>query len=223
MEAELLAQKIKVETLAGPGDSLKEAEPKDEKRPPLNLPALNKDSLGAYLAEHNRELRALKAQAEKSDRQLSRSHSGWWPDVELMLREKDDHAGTKTRSWQVGVEIPLWLGAEQRAQISQAKAEATSASIRYEEQLRRLSLEAQSLLAEREQLQKQMGLMENGLVQWSGQNVQSARTAYQTGKIEYANFLALIQSAYETLAKYEDLKVKTLENQERLKLLFGGN
>jgi outer membrane protein TolC len=106
------------------------------------------------------------------------------------------------------MEIPLWWAGEQRAQMRQARAEAENLQTAVAEKKRQLVLEAEMAVREQKQLRKQLELMENGLVQWSNQNVKSARMAYQTGKLEYANFLALIQSAYQTLVSYEDLKVR---------------
>lgn len=222
LEAELTSQKVKVEALAGPGTSLQQVEPVDEKVVVLELKVMDRELLAKKLEAANAELKALQLMAERGEALVSRSNAGWFPDLELMLTEKEDDQGTKRRGWQLGFEIPLWLAGEQRAKVNQARAESQSSQIRYQEQKRRLVLEAENLLSEHMQLRQQMELMENGLVQWSTQNVRSARTAYQTGSLDYASFLALIQSAYRTLEGYEEIKVRFIEKQEQIKLLFGG-
>lgn len=223
LEAELAEQRAKVESLAGPGDSLKDREPKAEKLPLLPLAAWKEESIPEYLERNNAELKALELMRDKNDLSVSRSRAGWVPDFEVMLSFRRDDVGDEKKTWQVGIEIPLWFAGEQRGRVGQARAESSGAQTRFQEQKRQLVLEAESQLKKRVQLRRQLDLMENGLVQWSSQNVQSARTAYQTGKLEYAGFLALMQSSFQTLLAYEDLKVSVLENQERLKLMLGGH
>lgn len=221
IEAELANQTAKVGILVGPGENLKNFDPKDEKLPLASFQA--QADIADYLEVNNSELRAMKLMSEREEKSLSQSKAGWVPDLELMLSERNDDLGTKRRGWQVGIEIPLWLGSEQRAKVNQARAAYQTSQARFAEQKRKMQLEVEAMLAEQIQLKRQLELMENGLVQWSGQNVQSAKTAYQTGKLEYASFLALMQSAYQTLSEYEDLKIKVLENQEQLGIIFGGN
>ena len=222
LEAEWKKQQVLVEEFAGPGISLKEAQPSDE---PLKLQELGSwttENLVELIEKNNSEVKANLAMVERGDLNVRQARAGWFPDLEIMLSERKDDAGSVKRGWEVGIEIPLWLANERRSQIGQAKAEAVLSQTRYLELKRKTLLEVESLLTEQKQLRRQLELMENGLVQWSNQNVQSARTAYQTGKLEYASFLALMQSAYQTLIDYEDLKVKVLENQEQLQLFIGG-
>ncbi len=223
LEADLAQQSTKVEILAGPGDNLKNMEPKDEKIPMGSSREWTSSTIAEQIEMNNAELRAMKSMSAREEKSVSQTKSGWVPDLELMLTQKDDDLGTKRRGWQIGVEIPLWLGGEQRAKINQAKANLQTAQTKFNEQKRKMQLEAEAMLTEQVQLKRQLELLENGLVQWSGQNVQSAKTAYQTGRLEYASFLALMQSAYQTLSDYEDLKVKILENQEQIGIIFGGH
>jgi outer membrane protein TolC len=223
LEVDLAQQSSKVEMIVGPGENLKNLEPKDEKIPTTSSRTWTPSTIAEHIEMNNAELRAIKFMSVREEKAVSQSKSGWVPELELMLTQKDDDLGTKRRGWQIGVEIPLWLGGEQRAKVNQAKAALHSAQTNLSEQKRKMQLEAEAMLVVQVQLKRQLELLENGLVQWSGQNVQSAKTAYQTGRLEYASFLALMQSAYQTLSDYEDLKVKILENQEQIGIIFGGN
>jgi outer membrane protein TolC len=225
-EAELASQIAKVEGLVGPSSSnerLHRFTPNDEPLVMKKTIVLAESELLDRLDKKNGELRAMRAMVEKSQVTTTRAKNEWAPDLELMLTKTEDEMGGKKQGWQVGVELPLWLGGMQQAKISQAKAEALSAEVRYQERRRQMALQAEAMMAEQIQLHRQLELLENGLVQWSGQNVKSARIAYQTGKLDYASFLALIQSAYKTLVSYEELKVKVLENQELIGLMLGGD
>lgn len=223
LEAEDKKQQTTLEILSGPGDHLRGLEPKDLK---LSLtPLLDSDEarINEQMERSNSELFASKEMAERGRTSVTKAKVSWVPDLEIMITKRTNDLGDKQSGWQLGLEIPLWLAGEQRARVNQARAEASGAELAYEEKKRQLLLEAQTLINDQRQLRKQLELMENGLVQWSNQNVKSARVAYQTGKLEYASFLALMQSAYQTLVSYEDLKVKVLENQEQLHVLMGGN
>lgn len=222
LEAKLSQQIAQVETLAGPGDSLNNLEPKDEK---LVFNSFSQEPIATIekkLDEQNHELRSLKIMSQKEESAVAKAQGSWIPDLEIMLNQRKDDFGTKKQAWQVGIEIPLWFGGEQRSQIQLAKANSLVSSTKYQETKRKMVLDFNTVMSEQAAIKKQLELMENGLVQWSSQNVQSARIAYQTGKLEYASFLALMQSAYQTLANYEDLKVKALENQSKIQVLLGG-
>jgi outer membrane protein TolC len=221
LESEDKKQQVALEILIGPGESLSGFEPKDQK---LNLKPVflgAPEKIAESLNKNSLELAAANAMSKRGQSNLSRAKAAWVPDLEVMVSKREDDLGNKQEGWQVAVEIPLWLAGEPRARVSQARAEAQNLETAYIEKMRQLQLEAQVMLTDQKQLRKQLELMENGLVQWSNQNVKSARIAYQTGKLEYASFLALMQSAYQTLISYEDLKVKVLDNQEQLQVLMG--
>ncbi|MEY4615079.1 MAG: hypothetical protein RJB66_39 [Pseudomonadota bacterium] len=221
LESEEKKQQITLEILVGPGESLGGFEPQDQKLILKPFYAGAPEKVAESLNKNNLELSAAHAMNKRGQANVSRSKAAWVPDLELMVSRREDDLGNKQEGWQVAVEIPLWLAGEPRARVSQARAESQNLETAYMEKKRQLQLEAQAMVADQKQLRKQLELMENGLVQWSNQNVKSARIAYQTGKLEYASFLALMQSAYQTLISYEDLKVKVLDNQEQLQVLMG--
>lgn len=222
LEAEVRNQQVRLEILVGPGESLEGREPKEIKLALLDFKSRPAAELEAMLEKNNSELNAAKLMSERGELGASQGRVGWIPDLEVMISErKDNNTGARTTGWEIGIEIPLWLGGELRAMQGRSHSEAVMAETLYREQRRKNLLEVSALLNDQKQLRKQLELMEGGLVQWAGQNVQSARTAYQTGKLEYASFLALMQSAYQNLIAYEDLKIKVLENQEKIKLLLG--
>lgn len=214
-------QRSIIQLLTGPGLNLDQTEPKNLKLNLAEIKIWSVSDLESQIEESNLELNVKRKIVEKSEFSLSQKKENWIPDLELMLTKREDSIGNKKFGWQIGFEIPLWLGGEQRGNISQAKANSIEAKVQFDELKRKIFLDVQAKVFEQKQLRQQLEIMENGLLQWSRQNVLSARTAYQTGKLEYSGFLALMQSSFQTLNAYEDLKVKALESQEQLDLLLG--
>lgn len=151
------------------------------------------------------------AMVAAADSRLSYAKRGYLPDLEFKLgytfrKPSPGDRGVDFASAMVGITIPLWAGAKQSEEVRGASAERQRAEAMLSEQRIELAHMVHVLYAEIEESNQRITLYEGGVLPLTRQAAASGRSAYLTGKIDYATLLSLISKRYQMeMAYYEAL------------------
>ena len=172
------------------------------------------DKIAALVVDTNARLKGLESRVQSEAAKLGYAKKGYLPDFRIMagytFREptRMGGAGTDMVSAGIGISIPLWAGSKQSEQIKSAAAERAKAEAEYRDGRLMTEHEARGAFAELTEAQKRIDLFKGGLLQLTAQAVASGRSAYLTGKIDFAGLLDAIRTQYKTQYAYQEALAK---------------
>jgi outer membrane protein, heavy metal efflux system len=191
--------------------------------PPLGMripeDEAERTALAAHAVEHAPEVRMARAEVEAATRRLHAARLARWPDLvvggEYGYRREIDPMVTA----RVGVELPLWKGKKQEAEVRAAEHDLRAA----EEELRgaeaRVRSEAASMLLRLAVSDRQVRRYVEEILPTSSLVIEARRTAYETGRggarelLEATRMLLMAESVaarrqadrYEAMAQWESM------------------
>lgn len=190
----------------------------------FDLKDWTEDKIAEFVTAKSPKLRALRAQVNSQEANLAFAKKGYLPDFELMAGymfrspTRMGSEGTDMVSAGVGMTLPIWAGSKQSEQVKGAVAEKAKAEAEYRDARLMLEHEARAAFAELKEAQNRVKLFEDGLLQLTAQAVASGRSAYLTGKLDYAGLLEALRTQYRTNFAYQEalaeleLKLAQLES-----------
>lgn len=190
----------------------------------FDLEEWTEDKMAEFVTEKSPRLRALRAQVNSQEANLAFAKKSYLPDFELMagymFRQptRMGGGGADMVSAGVGMTLPLWAGSKQSEEVKGAVAEKAKAEAEYRDARLMLEHEARAAFAELKEAQNRVKLFEDGLLLLTAQAVASGRSAYLTGKLDYAGLLESLRTQYRTNFAYQEalvereLKLAQLEN-----------
>lgn len=207
----------------GRGNHHQIGKPEDFKKTQIDLSKLTEQAIGEKIVAKNPGLKAMNYEYESADTKLSYAKWNYLPDFEFRmaytLREPSPgDRGVNFVSAGVGVTIPLWALSKESEEVRGASAEKAKAEAMLDEERIHLLHMVHTSYSELEAAYNRIKLLEGGLLPLAKQSVQAAKSAYLTGKMDYASILNVTRvrfqtelGYYEALANYES-KVAEFES-----------
>jgi len=171
-------------------------------------------------------LLSRKDEIRAAESRLSLAKRSYLPDFDVKLgytfrsaNRMDD--GTDFVSGMVGISIPLWAGSRQSQEVRGAMAEKNKAEALYDGERNKLAHEIHITLAMLEESAKRIQLYEGGVLPLTRQAVNSARSAYLAGKLEYSTLLGAIQRRYQMEISYAEALAAFHSKMAELETIVG--
>lgn len=110
-------------------------------------------------------------------------------------------SGDRFTGYEIGIAVPLWFGA-QKSRIKAAKMneEAVKSQVRYQQQL--LWAELQNLMQELQKHGNTLAFFEQGALRQADQMNKAAELSFQTGDIDYVEYVQALDQAYQLRSSY---------------------
>lgn len=192
----------------------KHGRPETIQRSNFDFKNWTEDKIASLVVESSAKLKGLGSKVQSEEETLSYAKKGYLPDFQVMagytFRERTEMggAGTDMVSVGVGISIPLWAGSKQSEQIKSAAANKGKAEAEFRDLRLMTEHEARAAFSELTEAKKRIELYNGGLLQLAVQSVASGRSAYLTGKIDFASLLDSIRTQYKTQYAYQEALVK---------------
>lgn len=135
------------------------------------------------------ELRALEAQAERSEIEARAALRDRWPDPEIGLAYGQRDGLDDMIGAEVMFRIPVFAGAREERLAAAARAEARAARARHEALRERLVGEARAAWAAASRQRALVRLYDEEIVPRAARNLESAIGAYQAGAVDFLTLL----------------------------------
>ncbi len=154
------------------------------------------------------------AMLKASEERLAYSNLNYLPDLEFKLgytfrKPSPGDPGTDFASAMVGVSIPLWAGSKQTEENRGAAANKVRNEALLQEERNRIAHMIHVLFAELDEANKRVDLFEGGVLPLTRQAVAAGRSAYLTGKLDYATLLSSINKRFQMeVASTEALAIR---------------
>ncbi len=160
---------------------------------PAPLPGL--DSVRARARQGSPTLRALHARVEEAQRARDSARLEGYPDFDLKLGYRirkrvagDPVAGDDFLAAGVTVRLPVNRG-KWRARVAEQGALLRRAEARYRDARARLNKDMGTAFAELERADAEIRLLDTGLLPQARQSLESSRSAYQVGRVDFSSLL----------------------------------
>lgn len=192
----------------------KHGRPETIQRSNFDFKNWTEDKIASLVVESSARLKGLSSRVQSEEEMLSYAKKGYLPDFQIMVgymfREPTQMggAGIDMVSAGIGISIPLWAGTKQSEQIKSAAANKGKAEADFRDLRLMTEHEARAAFSELNEAQKRIELYRGGLLQLSVQAVTSGRSAYLTGKMDFASLLDSIRTQYKTQYAYQEAQVK---------------
>lgn len=239
-EATLYDEELRLETtikdleaelshLVGHANHLLRARPEKLAPTKLNLAQWTEEEIALEVQANSAEIQAFQSDARAGESQVALAKKGYLPDFEVManytfrqpVRGMSATSGKDFVGAGVGISIPLWAGSKQSEQVRGAIAEKTKAEALLENARLMLSHQARALFAELKESRKRIDLFEGGLIQLTKQAVSSGRSAYLTGRLDYASLLESLRKQQNTEYGYQEALAMFEVQLAKLEALLG--
>ena len=191
--------------------------PEAPSRPKLDLSKLTEEAIGEKIVAKNPGFHAVQNQRDASDIKLSYARAGYLPDFEFRFaytqrQPSPGDRGVDFLSAGVALSLPIWALTKESQAVHGARADVARAEAMLEEERIHLLHRVHSSYTELLEAQSRLKLLEGGLIPLAKQSVQSAKSAFLAGKIDYAAVLNTIRGRYQTEVAYFDA-LTTLESK----------
>ena len=183
--------------------------PESLKSQPFDSSKYPEKSLLDLAIERSPAIITRREASRAAESRLSYARRSYLPDFDFKLgytfrASNAMDNGTDFVSGMVGISIPLWAGSKQSELVREAAAEKNKAEALFDGERNKLSHEIHVTLAKLEESAKRIQLYEGGVLPLTRQTVQSARSAYLTGKLEYSTLLGAINRRYQMEISYAE-------------------
>ncbi len=200
--------------------------PEDVKRTPLDLSKVTEQALGERVLEKNPGLKSIRSDLESAEERHSFAKWNYLPDFELKLaytqrQPSPGDRGVDFVSAGVALSLPLWAFSKQSEQLKGASAERARAKALLDEERIHMLHMVHTMYSELQEAAKRLNLYEGGLVPLARQSVLSAKSAYLTGRIDYATLNSLIRNRFQTEIAYNEALVNYESRLAEFEALVG--
>lgn len=159
----------------------------------LHLP---ESALYRAALERRQELLAAQAMVRRSEAGRRLAKKTYLPDFRIQatyitiptVSSMFSDAGKDAYSLQVGLNLPMWLG-KRRAAVTEAEENLVANQLAFENLKNNVESEIADLRFQLETIEKTLDLYEQGLLAQAESSLQSALSAYKTGKLDFLNLL----------------------------------
>lgn len=189
----------------------------------IEFSEINKEKIGERVIENNPSFKSKKYEVQAAENNLAYSKKGYLPDFEFKMtyNKPSDSSRMNSYSGMIGISIPLWFSSKQSEEIKDAVAQKSSAEAKLEEEKIHLLHMVHSLYSELEEANKKVKLYKEGLLPLSRQALISGKSAYLTGKMEYATLHNIIKTRFQTEFSYHEYMVQYETKVVELENLIG--
>lgn len=186
---------------------------------PLTLVRQDRDALRA-LAEDGPMLQMARADLARAEAALALARLGARPDFELGTSLTVGSGMTPTSLGVMGgITLPLWSARKNPDQITEAERKVEVARARLEARRREVDTQVSTLLNQLARMERQLKLLNEGMIPQSRTSLTANLAAYQTGRGDYLMLLDAFMALYDNrmraamlLAEHEKM-VAMLEAQ----------
>jgi len=184
-------------------------QPEELKKTPINLSKLTEQAIGKKILAKNPGLKAMQSGFDAADSKLSYAKWNYLPDFEFRgtytrRQPSPGDRGIDFVSGGVALSIPLWAITKESEEVKSARAEKSKAEALVDEERIHMLHMVHTSYSELEEAQGRLKLIEGGLLPLVRQAVQSGKSAYLTGKMEYSTVLNLIRQRFQTEVSYNE-------------------
>ncbi len=158
--------------------------------------SIDREQLLEKAWQARQELQARKAMISKADYAFKLAKKNYMPDFNIQatyitipkVNDLFADSGKDPLGFMVGINIPIWLG-KRRAAVTQAEETRASQSLLYENLRNTVEAEITDILFQIETIEETLRLYEQGLLIQAESSLESATSAYKTGKLDFLNLL----------------------------------
>lgn len=146
--------------------------------------------------QRRQELRSVEAMIDRAESMRQLARKNYLPDFNLQamyitiprVNSMFADAGKDAFSVMVGLNLPIWLG-KRRAAVDEASEMRASQSLRYENVWNTVEAEITDLVFQIQTIRQTLDLYEGGLLLQAESSLESALSAYKTGRLDFLNLL----------------------------------
>jgi cobalt-zinc-cadmium efflux system outer membrane protein len=182
--------------------------------------------------ENNPELKGMELMINASNADYKLARREYWPDFNFSLsymRMKNDPSMDLTAkrdfiSASAGAELPLYFWTKQKKKVQEKSLELESSRQQYEGMKNNLKFGVSEMFYSLEKYKKEIELYQTAILPQARQSLESARSGYQVGKIDFLALLddqmtlynfeiayhQTLSSYFQTLAQLEEMVGKSL-------------
>ncbi len=164
----------------------------------LELPEVTyrESELFALAKKNRQELLATTALIEKANYARQLAKKNYFPDFNVQatyitipkVNAMFSDAGKDAFSVMVGLNLPIWLG-KRKAAVEQATEMQLAQQLKFDNQWNMIESEITDILFQLQTLRETLDLYEKGLLLQAESSLESALSAYKTGKLDFLNLL----------------------------------
>lgn len=201
--------------------------PEEIKKTQVNFSKVTEGYLEDKITSLNPSLKSKHFNVDAAEERLSHAKWNYLPDFEFLVaytkrKPSPGDRGVDFISGGVALSIPLWAFSKQSEEVNGASADKAKAEAQFEEERLHILHMVHSMYAELNEARKNLDLFGGGLLPLAQQSITSGRSAYLSGKIEYASLLNLVKTRFQTEYAYYQALVKYESMIAELEALTGG-
>lgn len=213
-ESDIKVKQNELNHVLGHSHTYLSGRPEQIKNPSIDFQNMTEDEAAKFVASNSPRLKAMQAAVEAREARLDYAKKEYLPDFQVMAgytfrqptRMGSD--GTDMVSAGVGITLPIWASSKQSEQVKGAAAQKAKTEAELRDMRLMIEHEARGAFAELREAQKRVELFEGGLMQLTQQAVASGRSAYLTGKMDFATLLEALRTQYKTNYAYQEALAK---------------
>jgi cobalt-zinc-cadmium efflux system outer membrane protein len=154
----------------------------------------------------SQRVKSIMALSEEADTRKSLAGWNFAPDFAISYRKAWTSAPANNYAFGVEISVPLWFFVKQTGEYSSASAQAVEAAKNVEQIKLEVASNIRSVLSKVKSHEKLLQIYKTSLVPQATSTLNSSRTAYQAGRINFLEFLDSERSLYEVrIAQYRTL------------------
>jgi outer membrane protein TolC len=179
------------------------------------------DVLQQWAAQQRPDLSAICDQIRAERANLELAWKQYYPDMELVAKY-DGFMPDNMRS-QVGmnVNVPLWQ-AKRSAAVREASSRLCQRQAEYQDRLDQVRLEVQSAYEQLIEAKEVVRLFDEKILPAAEQNVQSGRSNYMAGNVDFLRLVEAHRQLYQQQEKYVDVTAEFHRRLATLERAVGG-
>lgn len=190
----------------------------------------NERLLTARALSNRQELLANLAMVEKAEYMRKLAKKNYWPDFNLQatyitipkVNDQFGDSGKDPFSVMVGFNLPIWFG-KRNAAVEQAEETRAAQQLRYENLHNLVESEITDILFQIKTIEETLQLYEQGLLIQAESSLESATSAYKTGKLDFLDLLDAERTLLQLRLAYVGEQASHFKQIAALERAVGGN
>jgi outer membrane protein TolC len=176
------------------------------------------------------ELLANQAMIEKAEFMRKLARKNYWPDFNVQamyitipkVNSQFVDSGKDPFSVMVGFNLPIWFG-KRNAAVEQAEETRAAQQSRYENLHNMIEAEVTDIIFQIKTIEETLQLYEQGLLIQAESSLESATSAYKTGKLDFLNLLDAERMLLQLRLAYIGEQASHFKQFAALERAVGGN
>ncbi len=189
----------------------------------------NKQNLIARAYANRQELLATQAMIDKAAFAKKLAHKNYWPDFNIQamyitvpkVNNMFTDSGKDAFSLMAGINLPIWLG-KRKAAVEQASETQAAQRLKFENLRNSIEAEITDLLFQINTLNETLNLYRDGLLIQAESSLQSAVSAYKTGRLDFLNLLDAERMLLQLRLAYTREQANYFKKYAALERAIGG-